>query len=116
MLSVTLRIINVYKSFRPPNSMTPEAFFVKQLNILMKAVCNNCYIMEDFNLDAKMSNRTNYTRKAPLLLLNNFAIENQLIQIVDLSTWSRNINGVRKESLLAHVYVNNHATIVEEWQ
>ena len=49
--------------------MTPEAFFVKQLNILMKAVCNNCYIMEDFNLDAKMSNRTNYTRKAPLLLL-----------------------------------------------
>ena len=67
--------------------------------------------MGDFNLDAKMSNRNDYNRKVPLQILNDFALENQLIQTVDFFTWSRNINGNRKESLLDHVYVSNHATI-----
>ena len=111
VLNVKVRIINVYRSFRTPNSMTPEAFFAEQLKFLKKAMCNNCYIMGDFNLDAKMSNRQDYALKAPLLLLNDFAIENKLLQIVNFFTWSRNINGVREESLLDHVYVNNHATI-----
>ena len=47
----------------------------------------------------------------PLKLLNDFALENHMIQIVDFNTWSRNINGIRKESLLDHVYVNNSATV-----
>ena len=51
----TLRIIDVYRSFRPPNSMTPEAFFVEQLNVIKNVSCSNCYILGDFNLDAKMS-------------------------------------------------------------
>ena len=52
---VKIRIINVYRSFRPPNSMTPEAFFVEQLNVIKNVSCSNCYILGDFNLDAKMS-------------------------------------------------------------
>ena len=111
ILNVKIRIINIYWSFRPPNLMTPEAFFVEQLYILNNAMCKNCYIMGDFNLDAKMSNRNDYNRKVPLQILNDFALENQLIQTVDFFTWSRNINGNRKESLLDHVYVSNHATI-----
>ena len=43
--------------------------------------------------------------------MNDFALENHLIQIDNFNTWSRNLNGVRKESLLDHVYVNNSATV-----
>ena len=35
-----------------------------------------------------------------------------MIQIVNFNTWSRNINGIRKESLLDQVYVNNSATVI----
>ncbi len=108
---VKIRVINVYRSFRPPNYMTPEDFFVEQLKVIKKASCINCYIMGDFNLDAKMSYRNDYHRKIPLKLLNDFAAENNFVQIIDFYTWSRNIKGIRKESLLDHVYVNNNAAV-----
>ena len=54
--NVKIRIINVYRSFRPPNGMTPEIFFNEQLKILNNALCNNCIIVGDFNLDARMLN------------------------------------------------------------
>ena len=91
--------------------MTPDVFFAEQLRILKKALCSSCYIMGDFTLDARMNHRMDYNRKVPLKLLNDFALENHLIQIVNFNTWSRNINGIRKESLLDHVYVNNSATV-----
>ena len=40
--------------------------------------------MGDFNLDAKMNHRMDYNRKVPLKLLNDFALENQMIQIVKM--------------------------------
>ena len=55
--------------------MTPDAFFVEQLNIIKKALCTSCYIMGDFNLDANMSYRNDYHRKIPQKLLNDFAAE-----------------------------------------
>ena len=59
VLNVKIRIINVYRSFRPPNGMTPDAFFVEQLGIMKRALCSTCYIMGDFNLDANMNHRSN---------------------------------------------------------
>ena len=76
---VKIRIINVYRSFRPPNLMTLEAFFAEQLNILKKAKCTNCNILGDLNLDAIMSYRTDNHCKVPLQLLNNFALDNHLV-------------------------------------
>ena len=40
--------------------MTPDAFFIEQIKILSNALCNNCFVMGDFNLDARMSNRPDY--------------------------------------------------------
>ena len=40
--------------------------------------------MGDFNLDTKMNHRMDYYRKVPLKLLNDFAIEKQMIQIVKM--------------------------------
>ena len=93
---VKIRIINVYRSFRPPNRMTPDRFFKEQLKVLQNAVCENCFIMGDFNLDARMSNRPDYLRKEPLKLLNDFALSCSFSQMVDFCTWSRTINNVKK--------------------
>ena len=109
--STKIRIINIYRSFRPPNRMNPNLFFNEQLKILSSALCNNCIILGDFNLDARMLNRPDYLRKDQLKLLNDFAISNNLSQLVDFCTWSRTINGIKKESILDHVYVNNPAVI-----
>ena len=106
-----LRLICVYRSFRPQDLMSPIILFEKQLGIINYALTNNCFILGDFNLDASMENRPDYDRKLPLNMLNNFALEKNLIQIVTESTWSRVINGTKKESLLDHVYVRNVATV-----
>ena len=60
ILNVKIRIINVYRTFRPSNGMNPIQFFVEQLHIIRNALCANCYVMGDFNLDAKMNHRLEY--------------------------------------------------------
>ena len=67
--------------------------------------------MGDFNLDARMEGIGSYNLKALLLNLTEFALENKLCQIINFCTWSRLINGTKKESLLDHVYVNNIASV-----
>ena len=52
LANITLKIISLYRSFRPPGMISPDAFFKIQLGILKKALTSNCYIMGDFNLDA----------------------------------------------------------------
>ena len=112
-LAVQIRIICIYRSFRPPNQMTPDNFFLEQLKIIRNALCKNCYILGDFNLDANMTNCLDYGRRIPLKFLTDFALENNLSQIVNFNTWTRTINGAKKESLLDHIYVNNPASVNE---
>ena len=110
--SQTLRLIGVYRSFMPQDSVTPAKLFEIQLGIIGKALTNNCYIMGDFNLDARMEGRPDYDRKVPLNILMNFALEKNLIQIITETTWSRVINGIKKESVLDHVFVANVASVI----
>ena len=56
-----------------------------QLDLIKAALCNNCYVMGDFNLDFKMSGRNDYDRKKPLLSLNEFALQNDLVQVKNLN-------------------------------
>ena len=58
-----------------------------------------------------MSSRSDYQRKLFLAQLNEFTLDNNLIQLVNFETWSRIINGVRKESTLDRAYVNNYALV-----
>ena len=64
---IKIRIINVYRTFRPPDGSSSTEFFLKQISVLKKALCKNCYIMGDFNLDGGMNIRPDYCNK---LLLN----------------------------------------------
>ena len=61
------RIINVYRSFNPPNGITQKVAFAQQLNIIKTAVFNSkereIIILGDFNLDEIKHNATDYVRK-----------------------------------------------------
>ena len=59
-----------------------------------------------------MENRPDYDRKVPLSQLTDFATEKNLFQIIDFDTWSRVINGTKKESLIDHIYVNDINCVV----
>ena len=44
--------------------------------------------------------------------LLEFTLTNNLMQVVNFNTWSRVIKGMKKESCLDHVYVNNLASVI----
>ena len=67
--------------------------------------------MGDFNLDVRLELRPDYSYKMQLGHLTDFVLANHLIQLVDFTTWSRTINGIRKESLLDHVYTDDIANV-----
>ena len=95
IVNVKIRLICIYRSFRPQDSSTPNSFFDTQLGTIKNALTSNTYLLGDFNLDARMEMRPDYDRKVPLSCLVNFALENNLIQIVTETTWSRIINGIK---------------------
>ena len=67
--------------------------------------------MGDFNLDVKMELRNDYLYKTPFKLLTDFTTQNNLTQLVHFTTWTRTINGIKKESTLDHVYTDNDALV-----
>ena len=81
-----LRLINLYRPFRPPGLISPNDFFKVQLNIVKSALKNDCIVMGDFNLDARMDHRPDYHHKVPLTFLSEFALNQGLSQIINFST------------------------------
>ena len=90
--SLSLRIITLYRSFRPQGGISPEAFFTAQLEVLKNAITKNCFIMGDFNLDAEMEICQDYLYKVPLGHLTDFSTQNNLVQLINFKTWTRTIN------------------------
>ena len=106
-----VRVISLYRSFRPPNGMSPGALFDKQLNIVEKNCVSNTIVLGDFNLDYRMQLRSDYPHKQMFLKLTTLIENLNLIQLVDFPTWSRYVRNSLKDSILDHVYVNNMALI-----
>ena len=105
------RIVNVYRSFNPPNNATPLAFFKSQLKIIETAVTTSVnrkiIIAGDFNLNENNRYHTNHNSKYLFENLNALCEHLNLIQIVNFPTWQRVVNNVLKESILDHIYVKN---------
>ena len=107
LLLSKVRIISLYRSFRPPNGISPSSFFESQLNIIEKNCIANTIVLGDFNLDFKMQFRNDYTHKHLFNSLNAITERLHFIQLVDFPTWSRYIKNNHKDSILDHVYTNN---------
>ena len=96
MLESKIRIISLYRSFRPPGGVSPGTFFKKQLDIVERNIVPNTFILGDFNLDAAMQYRLDYPYKLLYNDLITVITNSDLKQLVDFPTWSRNINNVLK--------------------
>ena len=105
------RIINVYRSFNPPNNKHPLAAFREQLELIKICSINleniELIILGDFNLDHNCKNLNTYRLKNYFECADQVLDELNLIQIVNVPTWHRIINGNLKESTLDHVYIKN---------
>ena len=102
------RIINVYRSFNPPN-MSQLEFFVAQLAVL-KIASSFCkdrklIIAGDFNLDENKRYSLENRTKSFFEQLNEFCEQLNLIQMVNFPTWRKIVNDVVRESVLDHIYV-----------
>ena len=74
-VDVPIRIINVYRSFRPQGLMSADTLFKAQLELIRGAVAPNCFIMGDYNLNAGMEYRDDYYSKKHLRNLIDLTLE-----------------------------------------
>ena len=88
ILDIKVRILTLYRSFRPPNSLSPSVFFKKQLDIIERNIVPNMIVLGDFNLDAKMQFRLDYPHKVLFDELNSLINRFNLDQLVDFPTYS----------------------------
>ena len=108
-----LRIITIYRPFNPQGVMTARDFFCHQLNILKSAVNPNTVILGDFNLDWSKKDHRNYQFNSYFELFDNMLDDENLTQMVNFPTWSRCVNGTKRESTIDHVYASNPTLIGE---
>ena len=99
------RIINVYRSFNPPNNLSQREYFDSLLELLSQNANLNTILIGDFNLDFRKRFDITYSHKQYYLALNESLPD--FMQVVNFPTWSRTINNVHHESIIeigrAHV-------------
>ena len=110
-----LRLINIYRSFNPPNNKSPIEAFKQQISIIKNSLthCDNreIIIIGDFNIDYKSKNLQTYRLKNYFDVLDEAFDPLNLIQMVKFPTWQRVINNNKKNSTLDHLYVKNPTKI-----
>ena len=101
------RIINVYRSFNPPNNQTQREHFDSLLHLLNANITNNTIMIGDFNLDYSKRFDINYSYKNYFTAFEMITSEHGLLQLINFPTWHRTINNVICTSILDHIYVKD---------
>ena len=105
-------IINAQRSFAVQKGVPTVVRFVTQVETIHWAVKDNPdlipVVVSDFNLDYKLINNSQYHLQNLFDLLNETMDEGNMIQIINFTTWSHRINGIKRESILDHVYIQDN--------
>ena len=105
------RLINIYRSFSSPDTITPTERFRKQLQIIkrsMESTPNKHHIiLGDFNLDYNKIYLSNYNFSSLYDELIEIFEPLGLIQMVNFETWSRFVQQIRKTSIIDHIYTQH---------
>ena len=114
--SLKYLIINVYRSFSTQGGVPPDVRFATQVGIINKTIKDNPelipMVVGDFNLNYKLINNTQYHLKNIFDRLNATMDECNMLQIVNFPTWSRVINGIKKESIIDHIYIKDITNVL----
>jgi endonuclease/exonuclease/phosphatase family metal-dependent hydrolase len=102
-----LRIINMYRCFKPQNNISAMEFFKHQVELIHSAYNDNTIILGDINLDWAKKGQRNYQFQNYFEYMDEKFSDRELMQLVDFPTWSRTVNGVLKESILDHIYTQD---------
>ena len=106
-----LRIINLYRSFNPPNNQGAREFFNYQLQTVRRAITSNTVLIGDFNLDLSKKGVPGYAFAHYFDDFDLMFDEFNLAQLVDFPTWTRTVGGAVRESSIDHIYSTNPAFI-----
>ena len=104
--NIKKRLINIYRSFNPPN-VTAKDLFITQCDLIKTAFTNDTIVMGDFNLDYKRKHDVNYSNVNLFDLFDERMDDLNLVQLIEFDTWSRMVGLVVKSSILDHIYVND---------
>ena len=106
-----LRIISIYRSFTAPSNLTPTDQFKLQIETIKRSIdtCINrtAIVLGDFNLDYRKIYNPNYPFKKLFEFQNEIFDPLGLIQLINFDTWTRTINGIKRSSILDHIYTTN---------
>ena len=102
-----LRIMTIYRTFKPFENMTAREKFEIQLNLVKNAMSKNTIFLGDFNIDYAKKFDITYSNKHLFDSFDNILSHLGLFQHVNFATWQRLVNGSLKESYLDHIYTNN---------
>ena len=85
------RVINIYRSFNPPNNISAKQFFEKQIDLLRTAITSignkKLIFRGDFNLDDLKRHAIAYRHKSLFEPLIKMCDDHNLIQMLDDATW-----------------------------
>ena len=103
----------IYRPWKNYNQLSQEEAFTNQVNEIERIISRNaqCIILGDFNIDYAKRNNRNIVNRRLTRTLNTLIENHSLKQVVEFKTWSRNVNGDFKSSILDHVYTNDPSKI-----
>ena len=104
--SPELRVISIYRTFKPQDNITAREKFEQQLKLIRHAATKNFIVIGDFNIDYAKKFDVTYANKQLFADFETHLAHLGLYQHVNFPTWSRTVNGTLKESILDHIYSN----------
>ena len=108
---INYRVINIYRSFAPERNATPTENFLNQLRIIKNAFTDSPsrthIILGDFNLDFNKIHINSYPFAHLFDQLLTTFDPLGLHQLINFETWSRFVNGVKRFSIIDHIYTNH---------
>ena len=108
-----LRIISIYRTFKPQENITAREKFNYQLNLIKIALTPESILLGDFNIDDAKRFEVNYTNRNLFCDFEEKLSYFGLFQHINFATWSRLIGGDLKSSILDHIYSNNPTSVTE---
>ncbi len=109
----SIRIINIYRCFKPQNNISAMDLFKYQMDLIHSAYNENTVVLGDINLDWAKKGQKSYQFQKYFDYMDEKFCNKNFMQVVDFPTWSRNINGVLKESTLDHIYTQDPTSLID---
>ena len=106
-----LRVITIYRTFSPQETITSREHFRRQLKIINDTTTTSTILLGDFNLDENKRYVIDYSQRLLFQDFNELIGHHHYTQHVTEPTWNRVINNELKSSVIDHIYCTNSTNV-----